>query len=603
MYQYEKDCIIIIDSLNCCEVLYMQGEGGLKWVVKKEYVDGSVMQSQFDVVGRFRVQMDVVGRIIEYSLDVVMGFIMCIIMLDGRVLVFYYNYYSQLMLVIGFDGLEICWEYDEWGCLIQEIVFDGDIICYCYDNLYSDLFCVMEDVIGSWKIMMWSCYGQLLSFIDCFGYVICYDYDCFGQVMVVYCEEGLSQYCVYDSCGQLIVVKDMQGYEMWYEYNVVGDLIIVIVLDGSRNGIQYDVWGKVICIMQGGLMCSMEYDVVGWVICLISENGSYIIFCYDVFDWLIQEIGFDGCIQCYYYDLIGKFICSEDEGLVIYWYYDEVDCFMYCIVNGEIVEWWQYDECGWLIDISYISEGYWVMVYYGYDSKGCFVSEYLMVYYLQMNELFWQYEIRYVYNVQGLVNCCILDSLFVVEWLIYGSGWLLGMKFGDILLVEYICDCLYWEMLCSFGCYEFIIVYIFVGQLQSQYLNSLLFDCDYIWNDNGEFICISSLCQIWSYSYSIIGRLIGVYIIVVNLDICILYIIDLVGNCLFDLELYLDSIFSMWLDNCIVCDVYYFYWYDCYGRLMEKIDFILEGVICMDDECIYWYYYDSQYWLVYYMWI
>lgn len=77
------------------------------------------------------------------------------------------------------------------------------------------------------------------------------------------------------------------------------------------------------------------------------------------------------------------------------------------------------------------------------------------------------------------------------------------------------------------------------------------------------------------------------------MGIDISYVIDSVGNRLFDSELYSDSIFSMWSDNRIVRDAYYFYRYDRYGRLIEKIDFISEGVIRTDDERIYRYYYDS----------
>lgn len=189
---------------------------------------------------------------------------------------------------------------------------------------------------------------------------------------------------------------------------------------------------------------------------------------------------------------------SEDEGFVILWYYDVLDCIMYCMVNGELVEQWQYDGYGWLIDISYLSEGYCVAVYYGYDDKGCLTGECQMVENLEMGELLWQYEMKYVYNEQGLVNCVMLDSLLLVEWLMYGSGYLVGMKLGGMPLVEYMWDRLYCEMVCSFGSmvgsnavYELTSIYTPVGQLQSQYLNSLVYDCDYGWSDNGDLVCIS----------------------------------------------------------------------------------------------------------------
>ncbi|CAI6198145.1 hypothetical protein DJICPGNB_18015 [Escherichia coli] len=96
-YQYEKDRITITDSLDRREVLHTQGEGGLKRVVKKEHADGSVMQSQFDAVGRLKAQTDAAGRTTEYSPDVVTGLITRITTPDGRASAFYYNHHIQLM--------------------------------------------------------------------------------------------------------------------------------------------------------------------------------------------------------------------------------------------------------------------------------------------------------------------------------------------------------------------------------------------------------------------------------------------------------------------------------------------------------------------------
>ena len=315
-YQYEKDRITITDSLDRREVLHTQGEGGLKRVVKKEHADGSVMQSQFDAVGRLKAQTDAAGRTTEYSPDVVTGLITRITTPDGRASAFYYNHHNQLTSATGTDGLELRREYDESGRLIQETAHNGDITRYRYDNPHSDLPCATEDATGSRKTMTWSRYGQLLTVTDCSGYVTRYDHDRFGQVTAVHREEGLSQYRAYDSRGQLIAVKDTQGHETRYEYNAAGDLTAVIAPDGSRNGTQYDAWGKAIRTTQGGLTRSMEYDAAGRVIRLTSENGSHTTFRYDVLDRLIQETGFDGRTQRYHHDLTGKLIRSEDEGLV-----------------------------------------------------------------------------------------------------------------------------------------------------------------------------------------------------------------------------------------------------------------------------------------------
>ncbi|HBL5388562.1 TPA: RHS domain-containing protein, partial [Escherichia coli] len=513
---------------------------------------------------------------------------------------FYYNHHSQLTSATGTDGLEIRREYDESGRLIQETAPDGDITRYRYDNPHSDLPCATEDATGSRKTMTWSRYGQLLTVTDCSGYVTRYDHDRFGQVTAVHREEGLSQYRAYDSRGQLIAVKDMQGHETRYEYNAAGDLTAVIAPDGSRNGTQYDAWGKAIRTTQGGLTRSMEYDAAGRVIRLTSENGSHTTFRYDVLDRLIQETGFDGRTQRYHHDLTGKLIRSEDEGLVTHWHYDEADRLTHRTVKGEPAEQWQYDERGWLTGISHLSEGHRVTVHYGYDEKGRLTGERQTVHHPETEALLWQHETRHAYNAQGLANRCIPDSLPAVEWLTYGSGWLSGMKLGDTPLVEYTRDRLHRETLRSFGRYEFTTAYTSAGQLQSQHLNSLQYDRDYTWNDNGELIRISSPRQTRSYSYSDTGRLTGVHTTAANLDIRIPYATDPAGNRLPDPELHPDSTLSMWPDNRIARDAHYLYRYDRHGRLTEKTDLIPEGVIRTDDERTHRYHYDSRHRLVHY---
>ncbi|WP_201793297.1 RHS repeat-associated core domain-containing protein, partial [Escherichia coli] len=161
-------------------------------------------------------------------------------------------------------------------------------------------------------------------------------------------------------------------------------------------------------------------------------------------------------------------------------------------------------------------------------------------------------------------------------------------------------DRLHRETLRSFGRYELTTAYTPAGQLQSQHLNSLQYDRDYTWNDNGELIRISSPRQTRSYSYSTTGRLTGVHTTAANLDIRIPYATDPAGNRLPDPELHPDSTLSMWPDNRIARDAHYLYRYDRYGRLTEKTDLIPEGGIRTDDERTHRYHYDSQHRLVHY---
>ncbi|MCZ8885736.1 RHS repeat protein, partial [Escherichia albertii] len=601
-YQYEKNCITITDSLNRREVLHTEGEAGLKRVVKKELADGSITQSKFDYMGRLQSQTDAAGRTTEYSPNVVTGLVTCITTPDGRKSEFYYNNQNQLTSASGSDGLEIRRKYDEYGRLTQETARNGDVTRYSYDNPHSELPSVTEDATGSRKQMTWSRYGQLLTFTDCSGYETHYEYDRFGQMTAVHHEEGASLYRNYDNRGQLISVKDTQGRETRYEYNAAGDLTVIVTPDGNRSETQYDAWGKAVSTTQGGLTRSMEYDAAGRVITLTNENGSHSDFSYDTLDRLVQQSGFDGRTQRYRYDLTGKLTQSEDEELVTFWHYDEADRLTHRTVNGEPAEQWQYNDLGWLKEISHLSEGHRVAVHYGYNRKGRLTGERQTVHNPETGELLWQHETKHAYNEQGLANRFQADSLPPVEWLTYGSGYLAGMKLGDMPLMEYTRDRLHRETVRSFGnnAYELTSTYTPAGQLQSQHLNSLVYDRDYDWNDNGELVRISGPRQTREYGYSATGRLESVRTTAANLDIRIPYATDPAGNRLPDPELHPDSTLTAWPDNRITEDAHYLYRYDRYGRLTEKTDRIPAGVIRTDDERTHYYHYDSQHRLVFY---
>ncbi|EFC7374998.1 RHS repeat protein [Escherichia coli] len=532
----------------------------------------------------------------------VTGLVTCITTPDGRKSEFYYNNQNQLTSATGPDGLEMRRKYDEYGRLTQETARNGDVTRYSYDNPHSELPSVTEDATGSRKQMTWSRYGQLQTFTDCSGYETRYEYDRFGQMTAVHREESISLYRSYDNRGQLISVKDTQGRETQYEYNAAGDLTAVITPDGNRSETLYDAWGKAVSTTQGGLTRSMEYDAAGRVISLTNENGSHTEFSWDVLDRLIQQRGFDGRTQRYRYDLTGKLTQSEDEGLITLWHYDASDCITHRTVNGEPAEQWRYNDHGWLTEISHLSEGHRVAVHYGYNRKGRLTGERQTVHHPETGELLWQHETKHTYNEQGLANRFQADSLPPVEWLTYGSGYLAGMKLGDTPLVEYTRDRLHRETVRSFGnnAYELTSTYTHAGRLQNQHLNSLVYDRDYGWNDNGDLVRISGPRQTREYGYSATGRLESVRTLAPDLDIRIPYASDPAGNRLPDPELHPDSTLTAWPDNRITEDAHYLYRYDRYGRLTEKTDRIPTGVIRTDDERTHHYHYDSQHRLVFY---
>ncbi|EFH4309935.1 RHS element core protein, partial [Escherichia coli] len=605
-FEYGQDRVTITDSLNRREVLYTEGEGGLKRVVKKEHADGSITRSEYDEAGRLKAQTDAAGRRTEYRLHMASGKLTSVILPDGRTVRYGYNSQRQVTSVTYPDGLRSSREYDEKGRLTAETSRSGETTRYSYDDPASELPTGIQDATGSTKQMAWSRYGQLLAFTDCSGYTTRYEYDRYGQQIAVHREEGISTYSSYNPRGQLVSQKDAQGREIRYEYSAAGDLTATISPDGKRSTIAYDKRGRPVSVTEGGLTRSMGYDAAGRITVLTNENGSQSTFRYDPVDRLTEQRGFDGRTQRCHYDLTGKLTQSEDEGLITLWHYDASDRITHRTVNGDPAEQWQYDEHGWLTTLSHTSEGHRVSVHYGYDDKGRLTGERQTVENPETGELLWQHETKHAYNEQGLANRVTPDSLPPVEWLTYGSGYLAGMKLGGTPLVEYTRDRLHRETVRSFGsragsnaAYELTSTYTPAGQLQSQHLNSLVYDRDYGWNDNGDLVRISGPRQTREYGYSATGRLESVRTLAPDLDIRIPYATDPAGNRLPDPELHPDSTLTAWPDNRIAEDAHYVYHYDEYGRLTEKTDRIPTGVIRTDDERTHHYHYDSQHRLVF----
>ncbi|HGU0523217.1 TPA: RHS element core protein [Escherichia coli] len=605
-FEYGQDRVTITDSLNRREVLYTEGEGGLKRVVKKEHADGSITRSEYDEAGRLKAQTDAAGRRTEYRLHMASGAVTAVTGPDGRTVRYGYNSQRQVTSVTYPDGLRSSREYDEKGRLTAETSRSGETTRYSYDDPASELPTGIQDATGSTKQMAWSRYGQLLAFTDCSGYTTRYEYDRYGQQIAVHREEGISTYSSYNPRGQLVSQKDAQGRETRYEYSAAGDLTATISPDGKRSTIEYDKRGRPVSVTEGGLTRSMGYDAAGRITVLTNENGSQSTFRYDPVDRLTEQRGFDGRTQRYHYDLTGKLTQSEDEGLITLWHYDASDRITHRTVNGDPAEQWQYDEHGWLTTISHTSEGHRVAVHYGYDDKGRLTGERQTVENPETGEMLWQHETKHAYNEQGLANRVTPDSLPPVEWLTYGSGYLAGMKLGGTPLVEYTRDRLHRETVRSFGsragsnaAYELTSTYTPAGQLQSQHLNSLVYDRDYGWNDNGDLVRISGPRQTREYGYSATGRLESVRTLAPDLDIRIPYATDPAGNRLPDPELHPDSTLTAWPDNRIAEDAHYVYHYDEYGRLTEKTDRIPTGVIRTDDERTHHYHYDSQHRLVF----
>ncbi|HIB6889603.1 TPA: RHS repeat-associated core domain-containing protein [Escherichia coli] len=416
----------------------------------------------------------------------------------------------------------------------------------------------------------------------------------------------------YDAAGRLTAQTDAAGRRTEYGLNVVsGDITDITTPDGRETKFYYNDGNQLTAVVYpDGLESRREYDEPGRLVSETSRSGETVRYRYDDAHSELPATTTDatGSTRQMTWSRYGQLLAFTDcSGYQTRYEYDRFGQMTAVHREEGISLYRHYDNRGRLTTLSHTSEGHRVSVHYGYDDKGRLTGERQTVENPETGELLWHHETGHAYNEQGLANRVTPDSLPPVEWLTYGSGYLAGMKLGGTPLLEFTRDRLHRETVRSFGsmagsnaAYKLTSTYTPAGQLQSQHLNSLVYDRDYGWNDNGDLVRISGPRQTREYGYSATGRLESVRTLAPDLDIRIPYATDPAGNRLPDPELHPDSTLTVWPDNRIAEDAHYVYRHDEYGRLTEKTDRIPAGVIRTDDERTHHYHYDSQHRLVFY---
>ncbi|EAZ0163355.1 RHS repeat protein [Salmonella enterica] len=178
-----------------------------------------------------------------------------------------------------------------------------------------------------------------------------------------------------------------------------------------------------------------------------------------------------------------------------------------------------------------------------------------------------------------------------MEWLTYGSGYIAGLKLGDVPLVDFTRDRLHRETQRTSGAYEQNTLYSATGQLLSHTFSDPVLNREYGYNDNGQPVHIRGVHQEEDYRYDGAGRLISAR----HNDLLRRHATDPAGNRVADREQY-PALPAMWRDNRISEDVAYFYHHDAHGRLTKKD----ERQIRDGGGYVHHYHYDNQHRLVHY---
>ncbi|MCL2490569.1 MAG: DUF6531 domain-containing protein, partial [Propionibacteriaceae bacterium] len=451
-FDYLPDSTVITDSLRRKETLHFKGERGLRRVVKVEYADGSVTESQYDSSGRLTARIDPLGRKTEYDVDVTTGNVNGMTAPDGKQTRFQYDEHGNVVRAISPGGAEDRSEYDELGRLSVQTNALGQSTRYRYPDTKTDLPHEIEDARGGIKKLEWNSAGQVTRYTDCSGNSTEYRYDRWGQLEKIQDQEGLVQTREYDSQGRLIAQTDTAGKTTRFQYDAASQLIEATAPDGQQVRYERDGWGNLTASHQGGLTQRVEYDQAGRLTTLLNKNKAKTTFRYDVMDRLIEQINFDGRRQRYSYDAAGQLIESNDAGQVSSYQHDKAGRLMARATNAGAPEGFlqnlHYDANGRLIEALNANgqKRHVAKVEFTRDKLGRVTAETQSLLNADDGQQpFWQHQIKHQYDELGNEDQTAPHGLPAIDWLTYGSGHLHGVMLGQRSLIDFERDSLYRE--------------------------------------------------------------------------------------------------------------------------------------------------------------
>jgi len=572
-FDYAADSTTVTDSLGRRETYYYTGEKGLKRVIKRTYADGS--ESHNEVAGYLLMaQTDALGRKTAFTHDITSSQLTSIVSPDGNRTRFGYNLHGLLTQTILPDDRRLTRSYDALGRLTAESDALNRTVRYAYADDASAQPCAMTDAGGGQKSLTWTRSGQLSHYTDCSGNITEYRYDRWGQRREICRPAGLTQRYEYDTRGRLISTENNAGERTQYHYNLAGDLVTLTEPDGSQTVMTYDDNGRLLTRTHGGATQQFAYDAADRLITLTNENDAQMRFSYDVMDRLVEEVGFDGRVQRYRYNAAGELIESDDAGLLTQWQHDILGRLVSRTRDTEDAESdiarWEYNLDGQLMAAHHVSEGYPVSVLFERNLSGQINQEQQIVS-APDGSVLWQHRIQHRYDANSALLFTTPDGLPTLHWHTYGPGHLLGVALGEQSLLEFDRDTLHRETQRRFGESVLETSYTEVGRLHSLSLSTPNADPrtqEYRYTPRGQLSDIVSPYSSQHYEYDAAGRLIHERSAHRSAD----YHLDLAGNRL--INRYMPEAFMADMrhpGNRLSEDAHFYYQYDQYGNLSQKI--------------------------------
>lgn len=233
-----------------------------------------------------------------------------VVMPDGATYSTQYNEWDQPVLATNPAGATTIWQYDEKGRVKLMVEANGQIIEYSYKNGFVES--IKEMNVGETR----------------------FEYDKWGNMVMVQLPDGGIQHWRYDGMGNMTMTADPKGNTRQIIYDKLNNPVQINEPDGNVRLLRYDGERNILQIKNNQQDVQLEYSGMNKLRARI-ENNARVEFIYDTEEKLkgvmnehglvyqfkldpvgevLEEIGFDGITFRYQRDGAGKVTRAFRQG-------------------------------------------------------------------------------------------------------------------------------------------------------------------------------------------------------------------------------------------------------------------------------------------------
>jgi RHS repeat-associated protein len=353
------------------------------------YADGTVTNTEYNVIGKISAAVDSKGRRTTYEYDL-FGNLSKITYCDNTTETFAYDKEGRNTAATDRMGRTVTMVYDAVGNLLSTAYPNQSKISYTYDKVYRlktatgtngavttyeyDALgrnTAIVDALGNRTEFGYNAASLLISMTDSKGNTYHYEYDANGKRTKTILPDGSASSTVYDARGRVTSVTDQHGYTTAYAYDGLDRLTSVTDAAGKVWKYTYDETGDLTAVTDAnGNTTRYAYDLMGRVIKTTNAQNASAAMTYDEAGNIVTATDYAGVLTTYAYDGLDR-LSSKTTGTSVVSFTYTIDGLLAAVTDASGVTAYTYDSMNGLTDVKYPDGTY---LHYVYDVSGRLTS-------------------------------------------------------------------------------------------------------------------------------------------------------------------------------------------------------------------------------------